>query len=306
MTGPAVGEDFASATMMRIIAAGLERQCIPAPLRAPAGARVPRSGKRELLDAVMSAHGPAAILAISDAARHMPPEPVAQAMLCAQDAADLLGRWHRLERFSHARHRVESERLSGNRFRLRHRARDDGPPPSPAESLLVLAVLATLAEMIGSGPVNLATEAGEVWRASGAWREPSVASRIGSVILLVSPIPAPADPASERPGNDLVDMLRRRLAADPLRRWTVADLAAETATSSRTLQRRLAEKSVSFSRLVAEARLQVAASCLCDASGPDLAEIGFLAGYSDQAHFARSFSRAVGTTPRAYRADFQA
>ena len=40
------------------------------------------------------------------------------------------------------------------------------------------------------------------------------------------------------------------------------------------------------------------------ANGPGLAEIGFIAGFADQAHFARTFSRAVGTTPSGYRADF--
>ena len=61
---------------------------------------------------------------------------------------------------------------------------------------------------------------------------------------------------------------------------------------------------VSFSRLVTEARVEVAAMHLCRANGPGLAEIGFIAGFADQAHFARTFSRAVGTTPSSYRADF--
>jgi oligopeptide/dipeptide ABC transporter ATP-binding protein len=72
----------------------------------------------------------------------------------------------------------------------------------------------------------------------------------------------------------------------------------------RTRQRRPARESLSFSRLFSEARLQVAASHLCDAGGPGLAEIGFLAGFSDQAHFARTFHRNVGRTPGTYRADF--
>jgi AraC-like DNA-binding protein len=81
-------------------------------------------------------------------------------------------------------------------------------------------------------------------------------------------------------------------------------LAAETGASPRTLQRRLTERSISFSRLVTEARVEVAATHLCKANGPGLAEIGFIAGFADQAHFARTFSRAVGTTPSGYRADF--
>jgi transcriptional regulator GlxA family with amidase domain len=167
----------------------------------------------------------------------------------------------------------------------------------------VLGVLTILAEMIGSADVTLASDAGEVWRAGGVWHVPAPPHAMGSVIL--------AAPARRMPRHgpgavveDPIDGLRRRLAADPVRRWTLADLAAEAATSPRTLQRRLARESVTFSRLVSEARLQVAAAHLCDAGGPGLAEIGFLAGFSDQAHFARIFHRNVGTTPSSYRAEF--
>ena len=99
-------------------------------------------------------------------------------------------------------------------------------------------------------------------------------------------------------------LLRGRLVADPVHRWTLANLASETSISPRTLQRRLTERSASFSRLVTDARIEVAATHLCRANGPELAEIAFLAGFADQAHFARTFSRAVGTTPSSYRADF--
>ena len=46
MTGPAETEDVASATMMHLVAAGLAPQGLVAPLRPPAGARVPRLHKR--------------------------------------------------------------------------------------------------------------------------------------------------------------------------------------------------------------------------------------------------------------------
>ncbi|MGD1934352.1 MAG: helix-turn-helix transcriptional regulator [Candidatus Phaeomarinobacter sp.] len=94
------------------------------------------------------------------------------------------------------------------------------------------------------------------------------------------------------------------MASDPLRRWTLNDLATTADLSTRTLQRRLAARSASFTGFVAAARLQTAADYLCDGLGPGLAAIGFLAGYSDQAHFTRAFTKAVGTTPSAYRSDF--
>ena len=304
MRRPGERQDFASAAMMRLAAAGLASQGISVPLRSPSGAHVPHTQKRELLDAVLATHGPLALLSIADAARQMPPEPAAQALIRARDTRDLFDRWRRMEHFSHGRHTVDIEHPGEDRFRLTHRARDAGLQPSIAESLIVLGLLTILAEIIGSADVSLVSGTGEVWREKGRWRAPTRISPIGSVVLSASPVPKPVCRNAPIPANDPVEKLRQHLAADPVRRWTLADLASEAGASPRTLQRRLAQRSISFTRLVSEARLQVAASHLCDANGPGLAEIGFLAGFSDQAHFARSFNRAVGTTPSVYRADF--
>ncbi len=304
MTGHKIAGDFASAAMMRLVAAGLARQGFAVSLPPVAGAYVPQSQKRHVLEAILSSHGPGAILAIADAARHMPPEPVAQALVRARDIADLLDRWHRVERFSHARHTVETERVSGDGYRLNHRARDDGPPPSVAESLLVIGLLTVLAEMVGSAFVTLTSEAGDVWRENGQWRRELSSLDVTSVILTARSVPVTAPRPEFDVSDDPFEKLRDRLTADPVRRWTVMDISAELGTTPRTLQRRLARRSVSFSRLVADARLQVAASHLCDPQGAGLAEIGFLAGYSDQARFSRSFQQAVGTTPKAFRVNF--
>jgi AraC-like DNA-binding protein len=288
--------------MMRLVAAGLARLDIGVHQPSPSGAHVPRSQKRAVLETILETHGAKAVLSIADAARHMPPEPVVQALLLARDAGDLLARWSRLERFSHGRHEIETQNLERDVFRLTHRARDKGPPPSTSETLLVLAVLTILAEMIGSAKVSLATEAGEIWRENGVWRASSATTCC--VVLVASP-PSTSDQRERSiPEQGLVEGLRQRLAADPVRRWTIEAMAAEAGAAPRTLQRHLAERSVSFSRLVGETRLQVAASYLTSPERPGLAEIGFLAGYSDQAHFTRSFTRAVGTTPSTYRADF--
>jgi AraC-like DNA-binding protein len=298
------GQEFASAAMMRLVTAGLLRQGIDVALNPPQGAHVPRMQKRDLLDVILKTHGPKVILSIADAAPFLPPEPVVQALTRAVDTGDLLDRWHRLERFSHGRHMVKVTRLGEDSFRLNHCARDAGPPPSLSESLLVLGLLTILTEMIGAVDVSLAAEEGEVWRENGIWLDVTDPTMAGSLILTTSPVPRSVCNSKASLPDDPVDVLRQRLLADPLRRWTVAALATEVRVSQRTLQRRLTERSISFSRIVSETRLQVAASFLCDANGPGLAEIGFLAGFSDQAHFSRTFSRAVGATPRSYRGDF--
>lgn len=295
--------DFASAAMMRLVAAGLARQGIVVPLPSSTNARVPQSLKRGVLQSAFSAYGPGAILGIADAARHMPPEPVVQALVCARDIDDLLARWHRLERFSHARHAIGAERIGGNRIRLLHRARDFGPPPAVAESLLVIGVLTILAELVGSADVTLMTEAGEVWREHGQWRKIAL-HEVGPMILTAKLAAVTASRLGDDVCHDGLQPIRNRLTADPVRRWTVMNMSVDLGTTPRTFQRRLAKHAVTFSRLVTEARLQVAASHLCNSSTSGLAEIGFLAGYSDQAHFSRSFHRAVGTTPKAYRVAF--
>jgi len=304
MMRPVDGTDFASAAMMRLVAAGLSRQGISIPVPTSATAHVSLIAKRDALGNVLAVHGPLAILSIADAARSMAPEPVVQALTRSKDIADLLERWHRLERFSHGRHTIAAELLGADSFLLTHQARDDGPPPSLAESLLVLGLLTVLTEMIGSTDVTLADATGEVWRSHGKWYSPSVTKRIDSVILTAAAKRATIVSPDAGLDPDPVSYLRKRLVADPLRRWTVASLAAETGASPRTLQRRLTERSVSFSRLVTEARVEIAATHLCNANGPALAEIAFIAGFADQAHFARTFGRAVGRTPSGYRVDF--
>lgn len=304
MTRTSDETDFASAAMMRLVAAGLSRQGISIPVPTSATAHVSRMAKRDVLGDVLAHHGPLAILSIADAARSMAPEPVVQALTCAKDMPDLMDRWHRLERFSHGRHTIAVEQLGPDSFRLNHRARDARPPPSFVESLLVLGLLTILAEMTGSTDVTLKTAAGEVWRRHGKWHIPGPSSSIASVVLTTATVRGTAELHDANLVSDPVSGLRNRLVADPVRRWTVANLASKCGTSARTLQRRLTERSLSFSRLVTDARVEVAASHLCKANGPALAEIAFIAGFADQAHFARTFSRAVGRTPSGYRADF--
>ncbi|MEX5562642.1 helix-turn-helix transcriptional regulator [Pseudophaeobacter sp. 1A16562] len=296
-------EDFASAAMMRLVVAGLAAQGISSPQSAPAGAHVPRSTKRDVLEQVLAEHGPKAILAISDNAPLMPPEPVLIALRKAQSVPDLLDRWARLETFSHARHRIEAARTRTYDFTLNHVACDDGPPPGAAESLLVLGVITRLCEALGAEAVTLEDSKGRFWRKKGAWSSHPLGETIGQMILTAGE-PQTQNAKPESVEQD-VNTLRRAIADDPVRRWTVKSLARTARTSERTLQRRLSAHSTSFSQVLSEARLQVAADHLCAPNGFGLVEIGFLAGYADQSHFTRAFKLGVGTTPKEYRIAFQ-
>jgi AraC-like DNA-binding protein len=70
--------------------------------------------------------------------------------------------------------------------------------------------------------------------------------------------------------------------------------------SARTLQRRLSDEGVTYARVVARARLDVAQRMLEDPACKVI-EVALDLGYSDPAHFARAFARWTGLAPREFR-----
>lgn len=80
----------------------------------------------------------------------------------------------------------------------------------------------------------------------------------------------------------------------------IAEVASTLGVSSRSLQRRLAERGRSFLGLVDEARREVAERHLRDRSRT-ASEVAALAGFSDVRAFTRAFRRWTGTTPTAWR-----
>jgi len=292
--------DFASAAIMRLIALGLRSQKIFLPVPKAQGAHVPRSHKHDLLGTVLAEHGIQAILRIADCAPLMPFEPVVRALRQAVGAKDLLDRWSRMERFSHGRHFVLQSRPEPSVYKLEHRARSDGPAPSRAESLLVLALIAILIELSGEDVV-LMTEDGTVIRSDRNWQAFDENLVLRNVLVKVESSSLSPRNAQASSSERLIEDVRSLVAGDPCRRWSVDRLAGLLATSRRTLQRRLEERQTSFSDVVLEVRLELAAEQLCQNSHANLAQIGFLNGFSDQPHFTRLFFRKVGVTPGVYR-----
>ncbi|MEM9081722.1 MAG: AraC family transcriptional regulator ligand-binding domain-containing protein [Verrucomicrobiota bacterium] len=81
---------------------------------------------------------------------------------------------------------------------------------------------------------------------------------------------------------------------------TVTEIAFRLGMSGRTLQRRLADQSLSFKALVDESRRELAERLLKETDYA-LNEIAFLTGFSEQSAFNRAFKRWAGQTPRSYR-----
>jgi AraC-like DNA-binding protein len=85
-----------------------------------------------------------------------------------------------------------------------------------------------------------------------------------------------------------------------LRPVGIEGIAAELGMTRRTLQRRLADCGVNFSDLVDVTRRDIAIRRLLDGD-EGLKQMSFDLGYSDQAHFTRTFKRRTGSTPSDYR-----
>jgi AraC-like DNA-binding protein len=70
--------------------------------------------------------------------------------------------------------------------------------------------------------------------------------------------------------------------------------------SARTLQRRLGDVGLTYARVVAEARADMARQMLKD-TAQKVGDIARTIGYSDAGHFTRAFLRWTGLTPREFR-----
>jgi AraC-like DNA-binding protein len=81
----------------------------------------------------------------------------------------------------------------------------------------------------------------------------------------------------------------------------IESVARGIAMSPRSLQRKLAEESVTYHALVEEARAAAAARHLSDRR-LSISEIGCLLGYSEPAAFTRAFKRWHGISPLTFRA----
>jgi len=90
---------------------------------------------------------------------------------------------------------------------------------------------------------------------------------------------------------------------DPGRGWTLQALAGDMHCSARSLQRHLAERGSGFVVLLRQVRLARSARLLAE-TPQSPAQIGYLCGFSDQAHFTREFKRHSAFTPARFRQQF--
>jgi AraC-like DNA-binding protein len=108
-------------------------------------------------------------------------------------------------------------------------------------------------------------------------------------------------PASHPLPRDLVSAVRLQIETLlPARAYPIDTIAETLAVSTRSLQRRLAEQGLTYSKVLAETRLRLAANRLKNTDIP-VAEIAFDLGYTDASNFTRAFRAKTGVSPRAFR-----
>jgi AraC-like DNA-binding protein len=303
-------QDFASATMIRVIQAGIQRLGLPAvqPVQAKQ-AHVPLQDKRALVGQVLRTGGWSAVLQLGQGVHDIQDEPLIPLLVQAGQPWRVLDAWLRLERYLHSRHRVNQTRVSDCAVLHHHAGRDMSASPMAAESWLVLGVLAALLQRSGckdvdanlpdgrallrAGRVAATAQQLQDWAQAGSahtwqlqWR---VARHLSPEVTLNSPA-----------ATNVQDQMLRWIRDTHNWQTDVSELASALHLSRRSLQRKLAEQGTRFVDVMGQARVQ-RASHLLTQSTQALAEIGFATGYTDQAHFCRDFKRRTGLPPKSFR-----
>lgn len=296
---------FASAGLFALVFDGLRRQGIAPPepppgpgLRHAAPPVVAHVRKRDLLAAVMESHGPVPILRVGEAVADHGFQPMLHALLRARGPSDLIGRWLRLERYAHSHHRTAVDRLGEHDALLRH-VSTDGSAPSAAEDLLVLGMYLGLLRAIGCRDVSAGIGAERVALPDGGWVGQAAARAVEAGETATWHI-AWTGWQAVRPGGLPAEAEHPR-GAPAVTFGDCAEAAARLDLSPRALQRRLSAHGLTATAVGRAVQVRHACALLTGRDDP-LPAIGYVCGFSDQAHFTREFRKRVNMTPGAYRA----
>ncbi|MFY2558070.1 helix-turn-helix transcriptional regulator [Corallococcus terminator] len=273
---------------------------------------IPTEGRDKvaILQDVMDAHGWRPVLELGRSLRALSSHPVLRALCAGQTPRHTVERWSTLERFMHSRHRtrlVEHD-LARARMTLRHVAIDGGRI-RVVNDLFIWGVLVAILETAGfTGlTVSLACPSGaDVVIHGGTSRlGPRKLPPVTDVATFSwkparqAPPPVSEAPVQEAPGP-VRDRLQRLMSGDLLHPWTLEESAQGLALSRRTLQRALHEEGTTFSETLQRSRVDAAHGLLGDAS-LTLTDVAFCTGFSDQAHFSRTFRKYNDIPPSALR-----
>ncbi len=293
---------------MRLIARGLALQGIALPAPGLDSATVDLADKRALLVQAVKAGGLGCLVLVGQGVHGLETDATLNALIAAPHAPDLLRRWLRLECYIHSRHRTRVLHVGECEMEVLHESMA-AEPPQPAEDWLILGVLVGLIER-SVGAKVVASAAGLQVYPNPQEAALLAISKEGNSArwqLRWTRARQPAHPPAPMavPEGRFADALAAWLAGQLVTMPDLADAARAFGTSTRALQRELQASGERWQRLVQRVRSAVASTHLIETDAP-LAEIGYLCGYADQAHFTRRFRQVVGLTPGQYRESFSA
>jgi len=318
---------FASAVMLRLLVQGMQSLGLQTHAAPPAqtlqGPHVQLAAKRALLQSAVAQGGLACLLQLGAQAPLEGADPIHRAMAAARGVDDLLARWGRLEPVVHRWHRVRVQQRAPGTLVLEHLSLQPGGRILPVENLVVLGLLATLLQRQGLQGLRASIAGRAVWpdasepdlRAlvaagrTGVWHlEWNAQSAEAAVVPVTACVEGgattdPADVCAGLPWRDEALRCATWIQHDLLRRPDLVAAAQALGLPRRSLQRALARAGLHFSGVVAEVRVRSAAWWLLQSALP-IAEVGFVCGYADQAHFSRCFKQRTGWSPGAYRGGF--
>ncbi|WP_348943724.1 helix-turn-helix transcriptional regulator [Chitinibacter sp. FCG-7] len=298
--------DFASRTMLQIISAGLDLLTLQAsiPLGRGTHERIPLASKQALLQQIHRDYGLPALLRVGAGVKQLVDSPIGKALLQGSTPDTLLGKWQRLEKYVHSRHYTRCE-ITHQQACISHHARS-GPPPSLEEDLLILGVLCALLHQLGLREIRLSAS-GQADQA--VYIYPAQTVNTDALVVRTNwylhwttgcnqPEAADARPAQSESVIERTKASMRQLGLLDL---TLGQVAQAQALSPRSLQRQLQHSGADFSSLVQSVRVQAASELLLASTTISTAEIGFVCGFADQAHFSRLFKQWTGMTPGEFR-----
>jgi AraC-like DNA-binding protein len=306
--GPESSDDFASGALVALVENALRarRPDLVGAARADRfAAHSPLERKRALLDVAHRELGAGFVFGIGAEIAAFRGHPVLESFLGSSDGDVLLDKWSRFERYAHSRHRTRVERDASGAYAIWHYALR-GRAPGPAHDLFVLGVVVALLEMLGVADLSVALMPGERGLVSGGRRLAFDARAMkGATDRWRIRFAATAKPrlhAAQRASGEetLPDTVRRLLAADPARSWSVTTVAALLGRSTRSLQRQLLAARTSYAELMRSVRVGEACR-LIETTPHSMTVIAFVCGFADAAHFSREFRAATGATPTQFR-----
>lgn len=310
-------EDFASSAMVRVLMRGMLALGYetPVPTGALTKATVALNVKRAVVQSAIAQGGFACLPLLGRGLHDLAMEPTHLALTSGGDAASMLIRWQRLERYIHSQHRIKIDALSDNTAEIEHVHKNKGAPPLAVEDLVVCGVLCALLKANGLQSVHAQSHGVELFPRpkealisqiihaghTGQWRlswQLGDQQRISGLDRHFS-----WSHNSPKVWTTLASAVGELVAKRLPERITVDEAARKMSMSGRSLQRALASDGVSFQQLQGEVRFRLAGWHLLHQTMP-IAEVGYVCGYSDQAHLGREFNKRLGIPPAKYRALF--